>query len=99
MRYDFEWDMRKATQNLQKHKVAFARATGVFRDPNAISLLDEEHSITEERWVTIGVDQTGIALVVIHTFMPLGADSCRIRIISARRATNNEISQLTGTTS
>lgn len=89
-------DPHKAALKVRKHRVSFARASGVFRDPNAISIADEEHSETEERWVTIGLDQAGTALVVIHTYMQLNADLCKIRIISARRATKNEIMQLPG---
>jgi hypothetical protein len=96
MRYDFEWDPHKAALNLRKHRVSFARASGVFRGPNAISIADEEHSETEERWVTIGLDQSEAALVVIHTYAKLDNDQCKIRIISARRATKNEILQLLG---
>ena len=96
MRYDFEWDLRKAVLNLKKHKVSFDRATNVFRDSNAISIPDEEHGDTEERWVTIGVDQTGSVLVVVHTFTQLNHGLCKIRIISARKATQNEVLQLIG---
>jgi len=70
-RYAFEWETNKAVANVQKHKVAFERATGVFRDSNAISIPDEEHSDAEERWVTIGIDQAGSVMVVVHTFVPL----------------------------
>jgi len=96
MRYDFEWDTNKAVVNFQKHKVTFERATGVFRDPNAISIPDEDHSADEERWVTIGIDQAGSVMVVVHTFVPLAADLCKIRVISARKATQTEIQQLLG---
>lgn len=58
MRYTFEWDPRKAKENLRKHRVSFDRAAELFRDPVAISLADEEHSETEERWVTIGAGQS-----------------------------------------
>jgi len=43
MRYDFEWDVRKAKTNVRKHKISFERATEIFRDPNALSVVDEEH--------------------------------------------------------
>ena len=44
MRYDFEWDTGKAKSNVRKHKINFERATTVFRDPNILSIPDEEHS-------------------------------------------------------
>ena len=39
MRYNFEWDPEKAKRNIRKHKVTFERATTIFRDPNAISII------------------------------------------------------------
>jgi uncharacterized DUF497 family protein len=53
-------------------------------------LYDQEHSDYEDRWITIGLDETGILRVVIHTFEQTEEDSYLIRIISARKATFNE---------
>ena len=93
MRYYFQWDHSKARSNLQKHKVSFKRAAVVFRDPNAVSVFDESHSIEEDRWVTIGVDESGILLVVIHTFTEETPSKNTIRIISARKAAGRERQQ------
>lgn len=93
MRYDFEWDIRKAKSNFRKHGISFERAAGVFRDPNMLSIPDEEHSATEERWITIGLDENGALLLLAHTFNDLSAAVCRIRIISARKATKREEEQ------
>jgi uncharacterized protein len=93
LQYNFEWDPEKARQNLSKHRVAFEKAAEVFLDPLSISILDEEHSIGEERWVTMGRDKGGVILVVIHTFAMPGRDKRKIRIISARKATRNETRQ------
>jgi uncharacterized DUF497 family protein len=93
MRYDFEWDIRKAKSNLRKHKLSFDRATTIFRDPNLLSIPDEEHSESEERWITMGLDETGMLLVLSHKFQSLNPDSSRIRIISARKATRKETEQ------
>jgi uncharacterized DUF497 family protein len=90
MRYDFEWDIRKAKSNIRKHKVNFERAATIFRDPNILSIPDKEHSESEERWLTMGLDENGILLVISHKFENLSAAVCRIRIISARKATNSE---------
>ena len=57
--------------NATKHGVAFERAATVFRDPNALSVFDEEHSDEEERWLTLGIDGNGTLLVVHHTFTNL----------------------------
>ncbi len=93
MRYYFEWDPQKAKINLKKHKVSFERACTVFKDPNALSIYDEEHSEKEDRWVTLGMDLNGTLLVVVHTFKQLNEKICKIRIISARKATKKEIEQ------
>jgi hypothetical protein len=91
MNYNFEWDPNKAKSNISKHKISFENATSVFKDKNAISIFDEEHSENEDRWITIGLDTLTRTLVVIHTFMSSNQDNCNIRIISARKATKNEI--------
>lgn len=93
MRYNFEWDNKKAKQNIRKHKVRFQRAGTIFHDPHAISIFDDEHSQKEERWITMGRDSNGIMLVVSHAFREIDTSSCSIRIISARKATKGEIKQ------
>ena len=91
--YQFEWDQRKARQNAKKHGVTFERAATVFVDPEALSVFDHEHSQDEDRWITLGLDRTGILLVVCHTYGEETEESARIRIISARRAIRNEAKQ------
>lgn len=96
MRYYFEWDPVKGNVNIQKHKVGFQRAAEVFKDPCAISIFDIEHSHDEDRWITIGRDFSGRILVISHTFRKIDMDSCRIRIISSRKATKKETKQYEG---
>ena len=91
--FEFEWDPVKARQNLKRHKIAFDRAATVFLDSQALSKYDEEHSDGEERWITLGMDRTGVLLVVCHTYRKETAEAARIRIISARKATRNEAKQ------
>ena len=93
MRYDFDWDPAKEAANISKHKVGLRTATTVFRDPNQLSLYDQEHSDAEDRWITIGIDSSGVLRVVVHTFRQVTESSCEIRIISARAATSREASQ------
>ena len=93
MRYNFDWDSSKAESNATKHGVAFERAATVFRDPNALSVFDEEHSDEEERWLTLGIDGSGTLLVVHHTFTNLDKENCSIRIFSARKANRRETQQ------
>ena len=90
MNYNFEWDPNKAKINLSKHRVSFEQATSVFRDKNAISIFDDEHSEDEDRWITIGMDYHTKVLVVVHTHILIDQDNCNIRIISARKATKKE---------
>ena len=81
----FEWDLRKAGENFRKHGVAFDEAETVFRDPLAATFDDPDHSITEQRLLTVGYSSTDRLLVVSHT--EFGAI---IRIINARLATAHE---------
>jgi uncharacterized DUF497 family protein len=85
MALTFEWDSRKARSNLAKHGVTFEEAATIFGDVQSLTIPDPEHSLTEERFVTMGKAFGGKLLVVVHTER---GDS--IRIISARRANRRE---------
>ena len=93
MRYSFTWDPGKARENLQNHHMSFERAATVFRDPQALSIYDVDHSQEEDRWITLGLDRVGSLLVVVHTFHQVDDALCNIRIISARQATRSEVRQ------
>jgi len=93
LRYTFDWDPAKAKENLRKHRISFDRAAEVFLDPQAVSIVDEEHSEHEERWVSLGRDRRGSVLLLIHTFLDVSASECKIRIISARKANKIESRQ------
>jgi hypothetical protein len=94
--YFFEWDPHKARTNLAKHGISFERGTTVFRDPRALNLFDREHSGPEDRWITLGADESGQVLVVCHTFGDESARSCSIRVFPVRTATRRERSQYEG---
>ena len=85
MKPEFEWDSQKAEKNVQKHGVTFAEASSVFHDPMFITLLDDEHSDKEERFITIGMSNKNRLVMIAHT-----ERESRIRIISARKATKHE---------
>lgn len=89
MQYTFEWDPRKAKTNITKHGVSFEQAAEVFLDALHIAVFDDEHSETEERWITLGKTKNGTLLVVTHTFAE-HEDCATVRIISARPATKHE---------
>ncbi|MBQ4403700.1 MAG: BrnT family toxin [Selenomonadaceae bacterium] len=85
----YEWDREKAKLNKIKHGVSFKTATAVFDDPNRIEQFDALHSWEEERWQVIGM--TGDILFVVYT------ERCdKIRLISAREATEDERSRYYG---
>lgn len=86
----YEWDSRKASNNLRKHRVTFMEATSAFRDPMALTFSDPDHSEEEEREITVGMSGKGRIIFVSHCGR---ADGLRIRIISARKATRKEIRQ------
>jgi uncharacterized DUF497 family protein len=87
--YRFEWDPEKDRKNVRDHRVTFEQAATVFLDPRLLSLLDEEHG-EEERWVSLGLDQSRRLLVVGHTVREVTEQSASIRIFSARKATKKE---------
>ena len=93
MQYNFDWDPTKAKRNRRKHGVSFDRAAGVFLDPFAISIYDEDHSENEDRWITIGSEANDVLLVVVHTFKGIDEEISLIRIISARKADREEALQ------
>jgi uncharacterized DUF497 family protein len=76
---------KKAKGNVVKHDVAFESAATVCRDPKMLSVLDEDHSEKEERWITMGFDSSGALLVVHHTFQNVDESPRLVRVISARR--------------
>jgi hypothetical protein len=88
--YNFEWDPDKAGSNVKKHRVDFERAAEIFLDPMMLSIYDDAHSESEDRWVTLGQDRNNVTLAVVPTFRQIGQSSASIRIISARRATKKE---------
>lgn len=77
-----EWDPTKAAANLAKHGVDFHDAGTVLDDPLSTTFPDPQHSLDEQRYLTIGLALSGRILVVAHT--DRGA---AIRLISARLAT------------
>jgi len=85
MKVTVEWDPIKARTNLKKHGVSFEEAGTVFDDPLFITFLDVEHSLDEERYITLGLSTETRLLLIAHTDRE-GV----IRIISARKATKNE---------
>jgi len=70
---------------LEAHGVSFDLATTVFRDPFAVERLDDREDYGEQRFVLIGMAEGHVVLFVAYT-----EREERIRIVSARRATQHE---------
>jgi uncharacterized DUF497 family protein len=86
---NFEWDEAKNRTNIKKHGVSFNEAATIFADKNILSLPDEEHSESEERWVSVGISKTLKVLFVAHlSLTPQNGGT--IRIFSARKADPDE---------
>ena len=81
----FAWDQKKASNNLAKHGVSFEEAATVFGDPLSNTFPDQDHSMAEQRFIIIGLSEQGRIVVAAHT-----DDGERVRIISAREATQGE---------
>lgn len=50
----FEWDPKKARQNIKTHGVSFDDASTAFRDPLSQTISDPLHCENERRFVLIG---------------------------------------------
>jgi len=82
---EFEWDPRKDAANRRKHGVGFREAATVFGDPLATTFPDMDHSLSEQRFLTIGASASGRLLGVAHT-----ESDDTIRVINARPVTRRE---------
>lgn len=54
-------------------------------------MADLEHSESEERWFSIGCASNGVILSVAYLWSEADTAATKIRLISARRATQTEI--------
>lgn len=84
---EFEWNLTKAASNKKKHNISFEEARSVFYDDFAVQFYDEENSDTEDRFLMLGLSNESKLLLVCHCEKEEGDI---VRIISARKATNNE---------
>jgi uncharacterized protein len=83
---EFEWDPDKAASNDKKHGVTFLEAATIFGDALAVTFIDPDHSVSEQRCLTFGLSRFDRLLIVSHTDR-----EGRIRIISARTMTRQEV--------
>ena len=84
----FGWNESKNLANQKKHGVSFDEAKTVFYDEAARIIHDPDHSGQEDRFILLGMSYKLRLLIVVHAYRE---DDDVIRIISARKATNKEI--------
>jgi len=80
---EFEWDEAKRLANIGKHGIDFTDVPAIF-DEYTVTVEDDRYSYGEQRFVTFGLLQ-GRVIAVVY-----GERNNRIRVISARKATNYE---------
>lgn len=83
----FEWDDDKNVENIRKHGVSFGEAQTAFKDECAPYYFDPDHSHEEDRYLLIGMSSSHEILIVSHCYRD---GDLKIRIISARKANENE---------
>jgi uncharacterized protein len=80
------WDDAKNRNNQRRHGVSFDEATELFQSgKDYLEIFDIEHSLAEDRFIAIGPVRRGLILIVWTE-----RDEEKVRIISARWATNSE---------
>lgn len=92
----FEWDAEKAAANIANHDgVTFFEAATVFADPLSVIVDDDEHSIDEQRLLTIGSSDRGRVLIVSSPSAAMSfassapAKLSRKRFVFMKKANNN----------
>ena len=81
---DVDVDPVKAQSNWRKHGVRFSSAEQALCDPMALTMEDPDAE-GEQRFITLGMDDLGRVLVVVHT-----QRGELTRLISARKASRGE---------
>lgn len=85
MQYIFEWDEQKRRSNIEKHGLDFISAAEIFDGRPIVTA--QSTSLEEERFLTVG-NLNDRFMTVVWTWR---GDA--IRLISARRARDQEIKQ------
>lgn len=86
----FEWDAKKARDNIKNHQVSFEEAKTMFNDLYLVTYFDEFHSESEDRYISIGYSTQNRILLAVHTDQQLSEETLVIRIISSRKVTPME---------
>jgi len=86
MAFTRNWETAVSSPDkLEIATISINKAISVFEDSFAITIFDPLHSIDEDLFIDLGYSSKGRLLVVIYT-----ERKNRIRLISCRKATNQE---------
>lgn len=85
----FEWDEEKNIKNIIKHGIDFNEAVTIFFN-DYIEIPDLEHSNVEDRFTAFGISSLLRELVVCYCVREKIDGNNIIRIITARKANQNE---------
>lgn len=83
----FVWDETKSVQNKKKHGLSFEVGSLIFDKPYFNT--QSAYAGVEERWIAVGMLDEKRVITVVYTHR-----QDRIRIISARKARDNEKEKL-----
>ncbi len=83
----FEWNEEKSNKTNEKHRLSFEVASLIFDRPHFVR--KSGYAGDEERWIAVGMLEGNRVITVIHTYR-----QDRIRIISARKARDDEKKKL-----
>ena len=85
----FEWDDKKNQENIKKHGIPFEEAKTIFFN-DFLEKPDLDHSEEEDRFIAIGISYYTRELMVSYCYRTKVNGEEVIRIISSRKATDNE---------
>ena len=85
----FEYDEEKNRKNIEKHGISFKTAARVFFDYDRIEMFDDEHSIDEDRYNTIGNTSVG-GVTVIGTLKEKSQTYDILFVVYTERETTSE---------
>jgi uncharacterized DUF497 family protein len=85
---EIQWDSLKNRDNIKKHGISFEEASKLFNLPDKLilELFDFEHSLNEDRIISIGPIHRGVIVVVSVE----RNEENVLRLISARFASKTE---------
>lgn len=82
---EFQWDRGNSLKNLEKHGLTSEEIEGAFFDKNRIIFKDAQHSLTEDRAILVGKNNSDRLLYIVFTMR-----NNKIRVVSARDINRKE---------